>query len=414
MLQASYLILLGSGAAASRHLQGDNDTAIATDGGIDVFMNSSAVDDPISPIDLVATTATPTEPATTKVVPTTQSVDNTAATEAAETSASAGTQTANGSGTALIFDNGEQNTLDPNQLSDNTNIQVINSSTLFITDNGITLNGFCDGCIFPNSTIDVAGSSTLVIRGDDISIYGSNQAGIANDAGGSAIELSGKSRGMIDGSILIQGGEGDETAGVGGDALALVNEASVEISGAVLQGGVGVDNGKALIIDTASTAKVNSGTFMGSVMVEDGSIDLYGGTFDEGVTLNGLQASATVYGCFTASSVQENPIERTVELSGTFVNSSEVQTISVSLVEGATLKIDGGGECSDLNITTDTGNNATVGVDDDFTDDIGNSTSFPPTYMPTTAGPENDGARATVNSMLALGFVIGHYVFNFF
>lgn len=432
VLQVSFLVLLGSVSASSRVLQDENGTAIATDGDIGVFMNTTFDSDPTSPIDLTATTAAPTDPAatstaaaavvtesfantaTTEAAPVTQSGESTAATEPID-SESVGAPTANGVGTTLTFGNGDQSTLDASQLSKNTNIRVDNSSTLFITNNGMTLNGYCDSCAFPNATIDISDSSNLIIRGDDISIFGTNAASSLSDAGGSAIELSMRSKAMIDGSIVIQGGDGDGSAGVGGDALALFNEAYVEISGdAILQGGVGAEDGKALMIDTSSTAKINSGTFKSSVWIENGMIDVYGGLFEEAVTLNGGQASATFYGCFVASVQDDSDISRSVELSGTFFNStsSATQTINVALTDGAELKTDGGNDCAGETISTDPGNSTSTLVDDyvEYTDDA--ATTYPPSYMP-TLGPENDGAKAT-SSMFAFGLVLSQYVFGVF
>jgi hypothetical protein len=208
---------------------------------------------------------------------------------------------------------------------------------------------------------------------------------------------------------LIQGGDGVE---IGGDALGLYDESFVEISGdVVLQGGGGTEAGKALTVDTGSTAAINSGTFKNVAWVENGGIDVFGGVFEEGVTLNGGASFATFYGCFSTS-VEDVELTRLVELSGTFNNASSAttQTISVSLVDGAVLKTDGGNDCLGTTITTGTGNNTFV--DDDATNYVGNATSYVPTFMPTTMGDQkNDCTRATY-SMFMLGLMmLSQYIF---
>ena len=353
--QASLMILLGS-ASASRLLQSENGTI----------------------------TGVPTEPST-------------------------GTAVSNGDSSTLIFNNGDQNALDPNQVSTSTNIEVTDSSTLFITNDSIGVNGYCDGCIIPNATISVSETSNLIIGGSDIKIFGSNQGGVINDAGGSAIELKSTSKGRISGSVVIRGGDGDATAGVGGDALGLYDESYVEIGGdIILQGGEGVENGKAITVDTGSTAVINSGTFEGAVWVENGKISVFGGTFEDGVTLKGEEASATFHGCFAVSKQRTDTNNNVYQLSGQFFNSTELESIAtVDLYDGASLFIDGGGDCPNSTISGNT-TNISDGTDDSVT-------SYP-TYMPTSFRDENENGcgKATSSLMVVAGLVLSQHAFNVF
>ena len=432
---AAYLILLGSASASfasARFLQVDSNSSIttdeivspidlvaddnvasptqpaaATDASNDPTVTSTlATDEIVNPIDLVANNATEgeTQPATTTDAPNDPVVTTAAPTDPIDTSVSSTEEQSSGtptsSGTTLVFDNGDQNTLDPNEISGTNNIQVTNYSTLFITDDSITISGYCDDCVFPNSTIDVLESSNLIIEGDDISIYGTNQASIINDAGGSAIELR-SSRGKIGGSVMIRGGDGDNTAGIGGDALGLHDESSVDISGdVILQGGVGVEAGKALMVDTGSTAQINSGTYKSEVWVENGSIHVYGGTFESGVSVNGGEASATFNGCFATTITEDMELLRSIELSGMFSNSTEMQTIEVTLVDGAVLKTVGGSSCEDASITTD---NNTV-TDDESGEYVGNTSTYAPTFMPTAF---SHSVRSTPNTFISMGVAAG-------
>ena len=437
--QAASLLLFGSAPvpfASARLLQGDNNTSIFSDevvSPIDLVANDVAAptqpaattdaqndtvvttsitaDEVATPFDLVANNATavPTQSAAATDAPNDSVITTAAPTDPVDSDTSstgeqsAGTQT--GSGSTLVFDNGDQNTLDPNEISDKNNIQVTNYSTLFITDNSISINGYCDDCIFPNSTIDVSVSSNLIIEGDDISIYGSNQASIMNQAGGSAIELRSLSRGKISGSVMIRGGDGDETAGVGGDALGVFDESSVEIGGdVILQGGVGVEAGKALMVDAGSTAQINSGTYKSEVLVENGSIDVNGGTFENGVTVEGDGASATFNGCFATTIVEDTALLRTVELSGMFSNSTEMQTIEVTLVDGGVLMTVGGGGCADASITTD---NSTVVSDDESGEYVGDTSTYSPTFMPTAF---SGSVRGTPNLLANMSIAAGLFV----
>jgi hypothetical protein len=433
LFRSAPLILLGSASATTRLLQGENGTAITTDGDIEILMNTTAATDPIIPIDLVASTATPTDAAGSLSITTVSASEVPADTTAQSATLPAvstvaslpdltttsntavdsplinstdSSSTANSDGITLTFNNGDQNILDSTKLTDNTDIQVANSSTLFITTDSISITGYCDNnCVYPNATIDSYGSSNVILRGDDISIYGSSQD---SDGGGGAIELREESKGMMDGSILIQGGEGGET---GGDALGLYDESFVEISGdVVLVGGGGAEAGKSLTVDTGSTAKINSGTFKNVAWVENGSIDVFGGVFEEGVTLNGNGSLATFYGCFSTS-VEDGEVTRLVELSGTFDNatSADVQTISVSVLDGAVLKTDGGSDCVGTTITTEAGNSTFV--DDDAANYVGNATSYVPTYMPTTFEEQNSGCIKSFHSMIILGLIFSQHIF---
>eukprot|EP00956_Cyclotella_meneghiniana_P002888 scaffold3416_cov76-Cyclotella_meneghiniana.AAC.7 len=356
------------------------------------------------------TTVAPTESAETTAT-TTESSGESVSTQSAESSPSDDDDSK-----TLVFDNGSQNTLDPNDLaSNNNNIQITEGATLFITSDSINISGYCDNCSYPNSTIDVSEGSILNILANDITILGSDSSGNKSDAGGSAIELGSNSKAKIEGSITIIGGDGASASGVGGHALDVHDNGYVEIGGdAVLQGGDGAETGRALFVDMSSSAKINSGTFKNEVHVENGSIDVYGGTFETGVVLNGDLAIGTFYGCFASSAIESPGLTSlNVILSGTYLSSpasteSTQTTINVSLYDGAELYLNGGGECSDESFIM--GGNYTT----DDAESGGNETSdetYVPTFMPTGLGSSGHCNGKSALRMLFFGFfVIGQFV----
>lgn len=391
------MLLFGSASATSRLLQGENDTAITTGGDINVRITTTP-----AATDLVSQPADTTVAATKPALTTEEPLQTTEAQEFNNVPTS--------NSKTLVYNNGDQHTLDPNDLSTKTNIEVTSSSTLFVLTS-VSISGYCNDCLFPNSTIDITGSSNLVIQAEDVSIFGSNRSGVVNDAGGSAIELSSKSRAKIWGPILIQGGDGDETAGVGGDAIGLYDESFVEIiNDVVLQGGNGVEEGKALRVDIGSTAKIESGTFKSELWVENGTIDVYGGSFDKGVILNGDGASATFNGCFVTSEKGSGGVLNSIELTGSFVNSTETQTINVSLYDGAIVKTQGGYDCADTETTTSS-NNTVISNDD--AGYVGNTTTYVPTFMPTALKDGNGCIRSTIDMLVAVSLVASLSWFNF-
>jgi hypothetical protein len=305
----------------------------------------------------------------------------------------------------IFYSDGEQYTLNPAEVLTPTNIQISDSSTLFITNNSVTINGYCADCT--NSTIALYGESVLVVKGEVVSIYGSNQTKV----GGSAIQLNGVgSKALMDGSILVRGGDcGD---GVGGVAIEVFNTSLVDIDGdVIIQGGNGVEKGKSLVVGTGSSAEIKSGWFIGIVQVEStGEIEVSGGTFLDPVTVMGDGASATFNGCFLVSE-QDSGDVNIVELSGNFAGDSEMKTINVTLFDGATLNTNGNtSSCASNTVTTSNSANAS-GVDDEYSY-RGNSSDMP-TGMPTFFEEESasSATKAASKLFLVMCFVIGQYMF---